>query len=196
MDNHRPRHRRRHRVSSFNPAWCFGPSPTKECSSPKRTTSSDRPCSTATSSRPNHMRLLRFGSMSAALTSPRIGCLGQIKRNKPSNSSSSSSSYSSSSSSSSSSTTSWSSKSSSLLKFAMGLLRGTRPSSKVGAGNDQSMVGVISNISFVEEMDPPLPVVRRSVARDDNFASLWERRCGGEANRGLQIQLPQQLLIN
>ncbi|THU49227.1 hypothetical protein C4D60_Mb06t07330 [Musa balbisiana] len=184
MGNHGRRHH--HHISSFNPSWCFRPSPTKD--TPKRATPNDRiPTTASFPSLPKQKRLFRLGSMSVALSSPRIGCMGQIKRDR-------SSSRDSTSSSSSSSTSGSSSRGrGKLLKITMTLLRRSwsdPTSSMVGGAEDDG--GVVGAGVTVADMDPPLPVVRRVAARDELSVSLWERRSGGGERRQLQLQLPQQ----
>ncbi|CAD5177444.1 unnamed protein product [Musa acuminata subsp. malaccensis] len=185
MGNHGRRHH--HHISSFNPSWCFRPSPTKE--TPKRATPNDRiPTTASFPSLPKQKRLFRLGSMSVALSSPRIGCMGQIKRDRSASRDSTSSSSSSSKTSGSSSR-----ERGNLLKITMALLRRSASdptSSRVGGAEDDG--GVVGAGVTVADMDPPLPVVRRVAARDELSVSLWERRCGGGERRQLKLQLPQQ----
>ncbi|RWW00947.1 hypothetical protein GW17_00036049 [Ensete ventricosum] len=183
MGNHG--RRRHHHISSFNPSWCFRPSPTKD--TPKRATPNDRiPTTASFPSLPRNKRLFRLGSMSIAVSSPRIGCMGQIKRDRPSSRDSTSSSSSKTSGSSSRGR-------GKLVKITMALLRRSASdptSSRVGGAEDDG--GVVGAGVTVADMDPPLPVVRRVAARDGLSVSLWERRCGGGERRELQLQLSQQ----
>ncbi|CAL9117723.1 unnamed protein product [Musa textilis] len=182
MGNHGRRHH--HHKSSFNPSWCFRPSPTKD--TPKRPTPNDRIATTDSfSSIPKQKRLFRLGSMSVALSSPRIGCMGQIKRERPSSRDSTSSSSKTSDSSSRGR--------GKLVKITMALLRRSASdptSSRVGGAEADG--GVVGAGVTVADMDPPLPAARRVVARDELWVSLWERRCGGGKRRQLQLQPPQQ----
>ncbi|XP_065017195.1 uncharacterized protein LOC135643774 [Musa acuminata AAA Group] len=188
MGNHRGTHH--HHISSFNPSCCFRPSPTED--TPKRSAPTDK--TSYSSSHSKQKRLFRIGSLSFTLSSPRISWMGQIKRCRPSSHDSSSSTSSSSSATTSSTRSgSWSSRGSSKLIRITKVLLGRSASPPVSPGegaDDHSASGV--SISVVD-MDPPLPVLRRA-ARSEESNSLWERRCGGAALRGLQTQLPQQQL--
>ncbi|THU60882.1 hypothetical protein C4D60_Mb07t17410 [Musa balbisiana] len=186
MGNHR--HTHHHHISSFNPSCCFRPSPTED--TPKRSAPTDT--TSSSSSRSKQKRLFRIGSMSFTLSSPRISWMGQIKRSRPSSHDSSSSSSSSATTSSTRSGSSSSRGRSKLIRITKVLLgrSASPPVSPAEGADDHSASGV--SISVVD-MDPPLPVLRRA-ARSEESNSLWERRCGGAALRGLQTQLPQQQL--
>ncbi|RWW06729.1 hypothetical protein BHE74_00018441 [Ensete ventricosum] len=184
MGNHRRTH---HHISSFNPSCCFRPSPAED--TPKRSAPTDT--TSSSSSRSKQKRLFRIGSMSFNLSSPRISWMGHIKRSRPSSHDSSSSSSSATTSSPRSG--SWSSRGRSRLIRITTVLPGRSASPPVcprEAADDHSASGV--SISVVD-MDPPLPVPRRA-ARSEESNSLWERRCGGAALRGLQNQQPLQQL--
>ncbi|KAJ1293995.1 hypothetical protein BS78_01G112300 [Paspalum vaginatum] len=59
------------------------------------------------------------------------------------------------------------------------------PASAPGTGSSRGARA--SATVAVGVFDPPLPVVRRPPATDDNAPSLWERRRGGRALEGLQL---------
>ncbi|KAG0497489.1 hypothetical protein HPP92_002180 [Vanilla planifolia] len=114
-------------------------------------------------------------------SSPRVGCMGQIKRCKPPANVSglrlftASASTSSSSSSSSSST-------------------GRSPTrSSGGGGSVKSGRGKALTTALVMEMDPPLPVVRRE--RASPAESLWRRRRRGVDLGDLQLRRSPEVRV-
>ncbi|KAG1334677.1 hypothetical protein COCNU_03G007960 [Cocos nucifera] len=192
MDRHRHRHHHHrhagHQVSSFNLSGCMKLPQIKDTitKTPSGTTTT-----TSSSSCPppkkNHHRSHYFATTDPS--SPKVGCMGQIKRKNKSSSSISSSS--SSSSSPSLSASSWDSRSRNKLfelkKAFMVRSIGSQASSTVRDDGGGGMPVVVS----VADLDPPLPVVRRRPVSDINSVSLWERRCGGEALRGIQLEQPR-----
>ncbi|XP_026663888.2 cell wall integrity and stress response component 1 [Phoenix dactylifera] len=203
MDRHHHHHRHRrhhhhhnagHQVSSFNLSGCM------KLPQIKDTTTKITPGTATSSSCPppkkNHHRG-RHHFVTADPSSPKIGCMGQIKRKSKSSSSTTTTSSSSSSSSSSySPSLSTSSSDSKSRNKLFGLKRafmarsvGSQASSKVR--DDRGGVSMVVNVA---DLDPPLPVVRRRPGSDGNSVGLWERRCGGEALAGLQLEQPRLYL--
>ena len=141
-----------HKVISFSPAWCLRPSPTND-SSPRTVLPPS-----------NHSKNKKSRSQSQSPkfttepTSPRIGCMGQVRRRKspPSVAASSSSSASPSPN--------------FTRQFSLLLIK-----------------RVVSSKILLREMDPPRPVERKGV-REVNTVSLWKRRSTRADSLKLQLQ--------
>lgn len=182
---HHDHHHAGHKVSSFNLSGCMKlpqitDTTTKTHPPPGTSTSSSRP-----PPKKNHCRGHRFETTDPS--SPKIGCMGQIKRKSKSSSSTSSSP----SSSASSSDSRRRNKLFGLKRAFMGRSVESQASSRVR--DDRGGVPVPVAVS-VADLDPPLPVVRRRPVSDGNSVSLWERRCCGEALRGIQLEQPRLYL--
>ncbi|XP_019704792.1 uncharacterized protein [Elaeis guineensis] len=192
MDRHR-HHRRRphhhhhagHQVISFNLSGCMKLPQIKDTitkTPPGTTTSSSSSCPPP---KKNHHRGHHFAATDPS--SPKLGCMGQIKRKNKSSSSISSFSSSSSPSLSTGSSDSRSGNKLFGLKRAF-MVRSVGSQASSTVRDDRGGVPVVVSVA---DLDPPLPVVRRRPVSDMNSVSLWERRCGGEALRGIQLEQPQ-----
>ncbi|KAF1893606.1 hypothetical protein Lal_00002106 [Lupinus albus] len=134
--------------------------------------------------------------------SPRISCMGQVKRNNKiagiGFSTSHRLSFTSKSSTSNSSTTSPIVKYSNLKKlFSSKNLKSTTTPTTTTTTTNAAITGVAKNhrccrsyenvVSInIENMDPPLPVIKKMHKLEEG--SIWQRRLGGYGLKGLQVQ--------
>lgn len=152
------------KVSSFSPAWCLRPATTKDLSPQTK----DHPADDNKKQRESKSKSPTPRPVNA-LSSPRIGCMGQIKRHKTSPGAEAAGSQHSSSSSDSTPPT---------FKRHFSLLQIKR---------------VISSKILLREMDPPRPVEKKKAKEAENSVSLWKRRSEGGRDvpkLPLQLQLP------
>ncbi|ONK75224.1 uncharacterized protein A4U43_C03F14650 [Asparagus officinalis] len=194
--------RHRHKSSSFNPAWCLRPPPVT-VTTPRNTNICSGNKSPLTSTHGpkkshRHRRQSPEGpEITVEPTSPRVGCMGQVRRRKAPSSATGSLHSSSSGSSSRSPSVS--------PQFSLMMLRKSSNSS-VNTSLRSSPLSIESEFSLlmltrgslgrvlVEEMDPPRPVERKEM-KSENSVSLWKRRCGGGKGLQLQMQSMEQISV-
>ncbi|MQM03254.1 hypothetical protein Taro_036030 [Colocasia esculenta] len=186
--HHRP-------IGSFNPAWCLRPQTgggdiamrwdDSPLTSISRLSTSTFSLKSSRPRRSHHRRGTHASSAAAEPTSPKVGCMGQIKRDKAAGGGG---------------TPVVSARLLNLRKLFAGRSVFPLPGVAVVASppraaraKARSGCGGAAPVICVAELDPPLPVLKRA-AGEDNQVCLWRRRLGEEmALEGLHLQPQMQL---